>query len=45
MKKYSKNTLSRFMKSIFVFMLELIYSVRINTSEENYDADYEAIRI
>ena len=33
------------MKSIFVFMLELIYIVRINTSKENYDADYEASRI
>ena len=26
-------------------MLELIYIVRINTSKENYDADYEASRI
>ena len=33
------------MKSILVFMLELIYIVRINTSKENYDADYEASRI
>ena len=28
-----------------MYLLELIYIVRINTSKENYDADYEASRI